>query len=113
MTKTVLVIAHAFDFELGLQFVVIRAQLLRADPARPGGMIAIAAPEDRITRYISDMSIQDRVAVAVYNGTESHVVSGGLKAVESLMAAVKRDGLRATKLVIDQGMHIILCLSHT
>ncbi|PPQ99823.1 hypothetical protein CVT24_009617 [Panaeolus cyanescens] len=99
------VIAHAFDFDLGLQFVVIRAQLLRADPTRPGGMIAIAAPEDRIARYISDMKLQDRVAIAVYNGTESHVVSGELKAVESLMAAVKMDGLRATKLVIDQGFH--------
>ena len=96
-------IARAFSFEVGLRFVVVRATLLRANPAQPGGMAAVAASEEKVARYISKLDIDGRVAIAVYNGPESHVVSGELKAVEKLISAVKADGLRATKLVIDQG----------
>ncbi|PPQ84949.1 hypothetical protein CVT25_004462 [Psilocybe cyanescens] len=99
------VVARAFSFEVGLQFVVVRSKLLRADPSKPAGMAAIAAAEDKIARYIETLGLKDRVAVAVYNGTDAHVVSGELKAIEKLMAAVKRDGLRTTKLNIDQGFH--------
>ncbi|KAJ3515067.1 hypothetical protein NLJ89_g1986 [Agrocybe chaxingu] len=99
------VIAGAFSFDHGLQFVVIRAKLLRADPAHPGGMVAVAAPEERVNHYISSLGLQGRVAIAVYNGSDSIVVSGELKGVEKLMAAVKRDGLRSVKLVVDQGFH--------
>ena len=98
-----IVIARAFSFETGLQFVVERAKLLRADPAHPAGMAAIAAPEDRINGYIRSLGLQGRVAIAVYNGPDAHVVSGELKAVETLMATAKRDGLRGTKLNVDQG----------
>ena len=38
-------IARAFSFEVGLQFVVVRAALLRADPAHPGGIAVVAASE--------------------------------------------------------------------
>lgn len=101
-------IARAFSFEVGLQFVVVRATLLRADPAHPGGMAAVAASEDKVARYISKLDIDSRVAIAVYNGPESHVVSGEMKAIEKLISAVKADGLRATKLVVDQGDFNIL-----
>ena len=96
-------IARAFSFEVGLQFVVVRATLLRADPAHPGGMAAVAASEEKVARYISKLDIDSRVAIAVYNGPESHVVSGELKAIEKLISVVKADGIRATKLVVDQG----------
>ena len=43
-------IAHAFSFEVGLQFVVVTATLLRADPAHPGGMAAVAASEEKVAR---------------------------------------------------------------
>jgi acyl transferase domain-containing protein len=96
------VISRAFSFEVGLQFVVVRATLLRANPAQPGGMAAVAASE-KVARYISKLDIDGRVAIAVYNGPESHVASGELKAIEKLISVVKADGLRATKLVVDQG----------
>jgi acyl transferase domain-containing protein len=97
------VIARAFSFEVGLQFVVVRATLLRADPAHPGGMAAVAASEEKVARYISKLDIDSRVAIAVYNGPESHVVSGEMKAIEKLISVVKADGIRATKLAVDQG----------
>ncbi|KAF8953963.1 acyl transferase domain-containing protein [Flammula alnicola] len=99
------VTTRAFTFEVGLQFVVERAKLLRADPAHPAGMVAIQASEERISRYIQNLGLADRFAIAVYNGPEAHVVSGEMKAVESLMTAAKRDGLRCTKLNVDQGFH--------
>jgi len=82
---------------------VIRSKLLAADPANPGGMVAIAAPEERVSRYIETLGLEELVAIAVYNGSDSLVVSGQLKAVDKLLVAVKRDGLRATKLNVDQG----------
>lgn len=87
--------------------MVIRATLLRADPAHPGGMAAVAASEEKVARYISKLGIEGRVAIAVYNGPESHVVSGEMKAIEKLISVVKADGLRATKLVVDQGESIL------
>lgn len=98
-----IVISDALSFETALQFVVKRANFLRSDPSRPGGMAAIATSDDRIAQYISEMGIQDQVSIAVYNAADSNVVSGEMKALEKLMAAVKRDGIRATKLAVGQG----------
>jgi len=83
--------------------VVTRAKLLRADPASPGGMAAIATTEDRVARYISTLGLQNRVSIAVFNAPENNVISGNLKDVDQVIAMAKRDGLRATKLVVDQG----------
>lgn len=97
-------VASAFTFEVGLQFAVVRAKLLRANPANSAGMAAIAASEERVDHYIDSLGLRDLLSIAVYNGAEAHVVSGNLKAIESLLVAVKRDGLRCTKLKVDQGM---------
>ncbi|KAF9473131.1 ketoacyl-synt-domain-containing protein [Pholiota conissans] len=99
------VVARAFSFDIGLQFAVQRAKLLRADPTRPAGMVAIQATEDRVAQYIQKLGLGGRVSIAVYNASDAHVVSGELKAVEGLLAAAKRDGLRCTKLNVDQGFH--------
>ena len=98
------VVARAFTFEVGLQFAVVRARLLRANPSNPAGMAAVAASEERIDHYIDSLGLRGLLAIAVYNGAEAHVVSGNLKAIETLLVAVKRDGLRCTKLNVDQGM---------
>lgn len=102
------VIARAFSLETGLSFAVERAKLLRAEPSRPAGMAAIQATEDRVVQYIQKLSVQDRVAIAVYNGPDAHVISGEMKAIESIMVAAKRDGMRCTKLNVDQGVFISL-----
>ena len=66
-------------------------------------MAAVAASEEKAARYISKLDIDSRAAIAVYNGPESHMVSGEMKAVEKLIFVVKADGIRATELVVDQG----------
>jgi len=70
-------------------------------------MAAIAATEDVVARYIAEMGLQHEISIAVYNAADNNVVSGDLKAIEKLMAAVKRDGMRATKLAVAQGEHLI------
>ena len=67
-------------------------------------MAAIQATEARVAQYIQKLGVQDRVAIAVYNASDAHVVSGELKAVEGVLAAAKRDGVRCTKLKVDQGL---------
>jgi len=74
-------------------------------------MAAIAAPEEAVERYITKLGIRDRAVVAVYNATDGHVVSGEKGAVESVLSAAKMDGLRGTKLNIDQGRRIHSCPS--
>ncbi|KAF4622433.1 hypothetical protein D9613_009459 [Agrocybe pediades] len=99
------VIAGALSFDTAVQFVVVRSQLLKADPANPGGMLAVVASEERVSRYIETLDLGGLVAIAVYNGMDSLVVSGQRKAIEKLLVSVKRDGLRATILNVDQGFH--------
>jgi malonyl CoA-acyl carrier protein transacylase len=70
-------------------------------------MAAIAATADVVARYVAEMGLQDQISIAVYNAADNNVVSGDLKAIEKLMAAVKRDGMRATKLAVAQGEHLI------
>jgi malonyl CoA-acyl carrier protein transacylase len=70
-------------------------------------MAAIAATEDVVAKYIAEMGLQHQLSIAVYNAADNNVVSGDLKAIEKLMAAVKRDGMRATKLAVAQGKHLI------
>jgi hypothetical protein len=45
------VITQALSFKVGLQFVVVRADLLRADPAHPS-VAAVAASEKKLALYV-------------------------------------------------------------
>ena len=93
------------EYENAFRFVVARAAALAADPSNPGAMVAVAATEGVIQRHINELGIQDRVVIAVANGKESHVVSGSAPAVEEMYTAVKKNGVRAAMLKVDQGMY--------
>ncbi|RDB30947.1 6-deoxyerythronolide-B synthase EryA1, modules 1 and 2 [Hypsizygus marmoreus] len=97
--------AGALSFTDGLHFVIARASALKANPACPGAMAAVAAPEAIISNYISSLNVTDRVTIAVFNGMESHVISGAAAAIDLVHEAVRQDGIRCTKLKVDQGFH--------
>ncbi|KAJ7634663.1 hypothetical protein FB45DRAFT_909481 [Roridomyces roridus] len=97
--------AGALSYELGLRFVVARAKILAADPARPAGMLAIAGNQATILGHIRDLHLEERVVIAVFSSKDSHVVSGDLEAIHTLLSHVKRAGTRATLLNVDQGFH--------
>ncbi|KAJ7760901.1 hypothetical protein DFH07DRAFT_1059948 [Mycena maculata] len=97
--------AGALSYELGLKFVVARAKILSPDPDHPAGMAAIAAEEATILQHINDLHIVNRVVIAVFSGPTNHVVSGDLEAIQLLVSHVKKTGIRATLVDVDQGFH--------
>ncbi|THU96792.1 ketoacyl-synt-domain-containing protein [Dendrothele bispora CBS 962.96] len=99
------VVSGALDYDTALQIVVRRAQLLRPNVGNPGGMAAVACSEETANRYIKDLKLSDRLVVAVFNGPESIVVSGYDDALVLFVKAAKADGLRVTRLNVDQGFH--------
>ncbi|KAF8797417.1 hypothetical protein BYT27DRAFT_7265734 [Phlegmacium glaucopus] len=79
------------DFCLYIQSVIARAFSFEV------------ASEEKVAHYISKLDIDSHVAISVYKGPESHIVSGEMKVIEKMISMVEVDGLQATKLVVDQG----------
>ena len=75
-------------------------------------MAAIAASQDVVVRYIAETRLQHQISIAVYNAADNNVVSGDMRAIEKLMAAVKRDGMRTTKLAVAQGDNLTFRLRY-
>ncbi|KAF8529293.1 polyketide synthetase [Hysterangium stoloniferum] len=99
------VASRGIDYVDGLKFVIARADALKANNSNPGGMVAISASEAIILKYIRDLDITDHVVIAVFNGEENHVVSGAKFGIDLVYTRAKMDGIRCTKLRVDQGFH--------
>ncbi|KAK0199304.1 polyketide synthetase [Desarmillaria ectypa] len=99
------VVAGVFNYEEGVRFVAHRARILRPREQHPGAMAAIASEEGIIRQYLNKLGISESVVIAVFNGSDSHVASGEAESIIKLVSAVKRDGIRAVKLKVDQGFH--------
>ncbi|KIM43996.1 hypothetical protein M413DRAFT_372839 [Hebeloma cylindrosporum] len=99
------VIAGGLTYELGLELVIKRSELLRSDPAHPGGMALIATSKGIITELLRQLGLEGRLVIAVYNGPQSHVLSGELVALDVFLLTAKSKGLRASKLNVVQGFH--------
>ena len=96
-------IGGALRYEIGLDLVVTRARLLQSDPTHPGGMAIVGASQERILDIIREMGLDDRLVIAVYNGPESHVISGEIKAIDAFLSIASIRGFRAAKVKVDQG----------
>ncbi|KAJ2925849.1 hypothetical protein H1R20_g11245, partial [Candolleomyces eurysporus] len=96
------VLAGVFTFQAALEFVIKRASVLRPDVLHPAGMAAVGASPEGVNTYLDDLGLRDRLSIAVYNAEDSVVVSGGLEAIDTLISAVKQEGLKATKLDVNQ-----------
>ena len=81
---------------------------MRPDPMRPGAMAAISARKDAVESLCIKAREAGSVDVAVYNSSESYVVSGDSLAVERLIEDAKKANLRAVRLNVDQGHHFPL-----
>jgi len=99
------VIGGALPYEIGLNFVVTRAQLLRSDPTRPGGMAIVEASQERILRVIHELGLDSRLIIAVYNSPESHVISGEIRAIDIFLTTA---GFRGIKVNVDQGALLLV-----
>jgi acyl transferase domain-containing protein len=66
-------------------------------------MAAIAADAVAISKYINNLQFMDRVGISVFSSPTNHVVSGDMDAINVLVSHVKKAGIRATPLNVDQG----------
>jgi acyl transferase domain-containing protein len=66
-------------------------------------MAAVACTEEALRQHIETLANPGSVTVAVYNTSESHVVSGEASTIDAVVSSMKEKGVRAVKLRVDQG----------
>jgi mycoketide-CoA synthase len=96
-------VAGALSLDAAAAVVALRSRAVAALAAGAGGMASVAAPEDAVrelaARWGGDLS------VAAVNGPRSTVVSGTPAAVDGILAAAERAGLRARRVPVDYASH--------
>jgi acyl transferase domain-containing protein len=102
------VIGGALPYEIGLDLVVTRARLLQSDPTHLGGMAIVGTSQERVLHIIHELGLDNRLVIAVYNGPESHVISGEIKAIDTFLSTASIRGFRAAKVNVDQGRLLII-----
>jgi malonyl CoA-acyl carrier protein transacylase len=94
-------VAGVFSLEDGLKLIAARARLMQALPPT-GEMVSVFADERTVQAVID--SLND-VAIAAINGPQSTVISGDREAIETAVAALKKDGIKAKKLSVSHAFH--------
>uniref|UniRef100_UPI002A808C3C SDR family NAD(P)-dependent oxidoreductase n=1 Tax=Streptomyces sp. CRN 30 TaxID=3075613 RepID=UPI002A808C3C len=97
------VVAGVLSVEDGARIVALRSRLIGRELAGQGGMVSVAVGEAVAEELIEPWS--GRVSVATINGPRSTVVAGEAVALDELMAACERDGVRARRIPVDYGSH--------
>ena len=92
-------VAGGLSLADGARVVVLRSRAIRR-LAGSGGMVSIAAPRAEVEELVAG-----RLSVAAVNGTAAVVVSGGVGAVEEVLADCERRGIRARRIQVDYASH--------
>ncbi|PSB21039.1 short-chain dehydrogenase [filamentous cyanobacterium CCP2] len=95
-------VAGVFSLEDGLKLIAARSRLMQALPEN-GAMVAVFASEIQVQQVIQPY--RDTVAIAAINGPKSIVVSGERQAVETVIAALRQDGIKSKKLTVSHAFH--------
>ena len=66
-------------------------------------MAAIATSSGLISQKIKQLNLEPAVVIAVRNGEESHAISGETWAIDKFLESCHEDGIRTTKLNVEQG----------
>ncbi|MFK4067219.1 SDR family NAD(P)-dependent oxidoreductase [Streptomyces sp. NPDC029674] len=95
-------VAGALSLEDAARVVALRSrELLRL--AGRGGMVSLAAPEERVREML--LPYDERIGVAGVNGPQAVVVAGEPAALEGLLADCAREAVRARRLPVDYAAH--------
>ncbi|MEV0281757.1 type I polyketide synthase [Streptomyces sp. NPDC050610] len=94
-------IAGALSLQDAAMVVALRSKALLRLAGR-GGMVSVAAPEERVRGLLSD---GDGSCVAAVNGPEAVVVAGEPDGLAALLAACVQHGLRARRIPVDYAAH--------
>src|SRR5205814_8911150 len=97
--------AGVFSLRDGMRLVAARGRLMQATPAC-GHMAAIFAPLASVQQAIADCS--HRVSIAALNGPQHVVISGDATLVDSAVARLEADGVRARPLLVSHAFHSAL-----
>jgi len=96
-------VAGGLSLADGARVVALRSRLVAQRLAGSGGMVAVAAAEDRARELIAPWP--GRLGVATVNGPSSVTVSGELEAVGQLLAACEAGGIQASRVGVDYASH--------
>ncbi|MET8170637.1 type I polyketide synthase, partial [Streptomyces sp. NPDC005329] len=97
-------VAGALTLEDAALLVTARARALRAVAGR-GGMVALPLAPDTVRELLAPWG--ERLTVAAVNGPTATVVSGDAEALDELLSAAVRDGLRARRIPVDYASHSV------
>ncbi|MBB1160350.1 acyltransferase domain-containing protein, partial [Amycolatopsis dendrobii] len=93
------VVAGGLSLQDGARVVALRSKALTVLSGR-GGMVSVAEPVEKLRERLDP-----RMSVAAVNGPGSVVVSGDPDALDELIAACERDGVRARRVPVDYASH--------
>ncbi|MGK2939461.1 MAG: SDR family NAD(P)-dependent oxidoreductase, partial [Solirubrobacteraceae bacterium] len=96
-------IAGALSLEDAALAVTGRSGVLAGTLSGRGGMVAVGASSEAVTRYLEPFA--GRVSLAAVNSPSSVVVSGEPDALEELIARCEADDVRAKLLPVDYAAH--------
>ncbi|MFJ8492654.1 type I polyketide synthase [Streptomyces sp. NPDC094038] len=95
-------VAGALTLDDSARVVALRSRALGA-LAGGGGMVSVALPRPAAEAVIAPWG--GRLSVATVNGPASVVVAGEPAALDGLLAACERDGVRARRIAVDYASH--------
>ncbi|ATW52895.1 polyketide synthase [Streptomyces peucetius subsp. caesius ATCC 27952] len=98
-------VAGALSLRDAARIVGVRSQLVRERLAGLGGMMSVALPVERVEELLAPYA--GRVSVAAVNGPAAVVVAGEPQALDEVLAACERDGVRARRVAVDYASHTV------
>nr|WP_254397898.1 type I polyketide synthase [Streptomyces sp. AC558_RSS880] len=96
-------VAGGLSLRDAARVVAVRSVLVRERLAGLGGMMSVAVPVERAGELIAGYG--GRVSVAAVNGPAAVVVAGEPQALDEILAACERDGVRARRVNVDYASH--------
>ncbi len=98
-----LTIAGVLSLKDALKLIANRGRLMQALPEGEGGMAAVLAGEEVLSKYLA--KYQGKVDIAAVNSPKSLTVSGNLADVDLLVADLKEDSVKAISLKVSHAFH--------
>ncbi|MFC6084323.1 SDR family NAD(P)-dependent oxidoreductase, partial [Sphaerisporangium aureirubrum] len=95
-------VAGVFGLPDACALVAARGRLMGRTSA-DGAMVAVQAPEERVSLALA--GLDDRVAVAGVNGPASTVISGDARVVERIAGELAAEGFRTRRLRVAHAFH--------
>ncbi|MFH8637182.1 type I polyketide synthase [Streptomyces goshikiensis] len=97
-------VAGILSLDDAARVVALRSQAIGRVLAGLGGMVSIPLPATEVRERIAPWGEQ-RISVAAVNGPSSVVVSGEAQALDELLVACEKDGVRAKRIAVDYASH--------